>query len=71
MSSEEIGKRYALLIRLVRVARGLEAGGFYNAAKLCWALAYSEEVCASKRMGVPTGGEDLDRNRKIDRYAGR
>jgi hypothetical protein len=65
VSSEEIGKRYEQLIRLVRVARGLEAGGFYNAAKLCWALAFSEEVRASNRLGVPTGNEDLDREIEV------
>jgi len=48
---------YDDLIRLVRVARGLEAGGFNNAAKLAWGLLYSEEVKASSAGGVPRGAE--------------
>lgn len=46
---------YDQLIRLISVARGLEAGGYYGAAKLIWALAYSEEVKASNELGIPRG----------------
>jgi hypothetical protein len=46
--------------RLVRVARGLEAGGFYNAAKLLWALTYSQQVRLSSQLGVPTDRDELD-----------
>src|SRR5574341_261482 len=34
----------AELINLIRMARGLEAGGFYNASKYLWAMAYSKLV---------------------------
>ena len=53
--------RYEHLIRLVRVARGLEAGGYYNAAKLFWATAFSEEIRASNQQGVPTSADELNR----------
>ncbi|MFQ5793555.1 MAG: DinB family protein [Candidatus Bipolaricaulia bacterium] len=53
--------RYEHLIRLVRVARALEAGGYYNAAKLFWAAAFSEEIRASNEFGVPIGTDELDR----------
>jgi uncharacterized damage-inducible protein DinB len=52
---------YEHLIRLVRVARGLEAGGYYNAAKLLWAAAFSEEIRTSNEHGVPLDADDLDR----------
>jgi hypothetical protein len=42
-----------------RLARGLEGGGYYNAAKLIWALAYSDEVRLSRIAGLPTGEESL------------
>jgi hypothetical protein len=45
------------LIRLIRTARGLEAGGFYNAAKLMWAMAYSQEIKLSNESGIPRGQE--------------
>jgi uncharacterized damage-inducible protein DinB len=48
------------LIHLARLARGLEAGGFYNAAKVCWAAAYSEEIRASLEQGIPTSPEELE-----------
>ena len=48
------------LIHLARLARGLEAGGFYNAAKVCWAAAYSEEIRASLEQGLPMNQEELD-----------
>lgn len=47
------------LIRLVRVARGLDAGGYYGLAKLMWALAYSEEIKGSSAAGIPRS-DDLD-----------
>ena len=46
---------YDRLIRLVRAARGLEAGGFNNAAKLLWAMVYSQEVQAANERGIPRG----------------
>jgi rubrerythrin/uncharacterized damage-inducible protein DinB len=49
------------LIHLARLARGLEANGFYNSAKVCWAAAYSEEIRASLEQGIPTSQEELDR----------
>lgn len=45
------------LVRLVRIARGLEAGGYNNAAKLMWGLLFSEEVKAAKEQGTPRGAE--------------
>lgn len=48
------------LIHLARLARGLEAGGFYNAAKVCWAAAYSEEIRHSLEQGLPLSQEELD-----------
>jgi DinB superfamily len=48
------------LIRLIQAARGLEAGGFYNAAKLFWALIYSTEVRASNQLGLPANPDELD-----------
>ena len=58
-------KSYEHLIRLVRVARGLEAGGYYNAAKLFWAMVFSEEPRASNEQGVPLEAGDLDREMQI------
>ena len=49
------------LIHLARLARGLEANGFYNSAKVCWAAAYSEEIRASLEQGIPATREELDR----------
>lgn len=45
------------IIRLVRAARGSEAGGYNNVAKLLWALAYAEEVKQSNTAGVPRGAD--------------
>jgi len=45
---------YEQLIRMVRLARGLEMGGFYNAAKLLWAAAYAQELHDSGAQGIPT-----------------
>jgi uncharacterized damage-inducible protein DinB len=41
------------VIQFVRVARGLERDGLYNAAKLFWAAAFSTEVRESVRRGIP------------------
>jgi len=60
-SANSNATRYKHLIRLVRVARGLEAGGYYNAAKLFWAAAFSEEIRASNEQGVPLEADGLDR----------
>jgi DinB superfamily len=46
----------------VSLARGLEAGGYYNAAKLLWALAYSDEIRRSYIGGVPKGEAALARD---------
>jgi uncharacterized damage-inducible protein DinB len=51
---------YEHLIRLMRVARGLESGGFYNAAKLIWACLFSQEIRASNERGIPTVTDELD-----------
>jgi uncharacterized damage-inducible protein DinB/predicted RNA-binding Zn-ribbon protein involved in translation (DUF1610 family) len=51
---------YQDLISLVRAARGLEAGGFYNASKLFWALVYSQEVRLSNQTGLPADPAGLD-----------
>jgi uncharacterized damage-inducible protein DinB len=62
MTSTDLNaKDYEHLTRLVRVARGLEAGGYYNAAKLFWAMAFSEELRASNEQGIPLKVDDLDR----------
>lgn len=45
------------IIRLIRAARGLEAGGYYGVGKVLRALAYSEEVKASNAAGIPRGAE--------------
>lgn len=45
------------IIRLIRAARGLEAGGYYGVGKVLWALAFSEEVKASNGAGIPRGDE--------------
>lgn len=47
--------RYDLLLRTIRLARELEKGGFYNAAKLFWAAAFSYELRAANDL--PLGGE--------------
>jgi uncharacterized damage-inducible protein DinB len=52
---------YRHLIRLVRVARALEAHGYYNAAKLLWAVLFSEETRASNLQGLPIPIDQLDR----------
>jgi hypothetical protein len=44
-------------IRLARAARGLEAGGFNNGAKLLWGLLFAEEVRASNEQGIPRDAE--------------
>lgn len=43
------------IIQLVRLARGVEAGGYYNLSKLLWAMAYAEEIRGSNTAGVPRG----------------
>jgi uncharacterized damage-inducible protein DinB len=49
------------LVRLVRIARSLEAVGFYNAAKLFWALNDSAQIRATNEHGVPLPADALDR----------
>lgn len=43
------------IIRLVRLARGAQAGGYYGLAKVLWALAFSEEIRGSNQQGIPRG----------------
>lgn len=45
---------YTHLIRLIRAARGAEAGGFYGLSKLLWALAYRAEIQAAG-TDIPRG----------------
>lgn len=52
--------KYDQLINLVRLARGLEAGGLYNAGKVCWALVNASLVRASNERGVPVDTAALD-----------
>lgn len=51
--------RYDRLMRMVRLARGLEMGGYYNAGKLLWAAVYSEELRASGGKDIPATEEAL------------
>jgi hypothetical protein len=44
-----------------QLARGLEAGGYYNAAKVLWALAYADEVRLIDIAGIPQGEAALSR----------
>jgi hypothetical protein len=44
-----------------QLARGLEAGGYYNAAKVLRALAYADEVRLIDIAGIPRGEEALSR----------
>lgn len=52
--------QYEKLIGLVRLARQLEMEGYYNAAKLFWAFAFSDEIRAS-RKGLEVSHETLER----------
>jgi uncharacterized damage-inducible protein DinB len=47
-------------LRLGRLARGLEANGYYNIAKLCWALAYADTIKVNSKIGVPTTSVELE-----------
>jgi len=49
------------LINFVRIARGLERDGLYNAAKLFWAAVFSAEVRESGQRGIPINPEERDR----------
>lgn len=44
-----------------RLARGLEDAGYYNTAKVLWALAYADQVRLSRLAGAPGGEEALGR----------
>jgi uncharacterized damage-inducible protein DinB len=44
----------------VRVARGLETGGFYNAAKLLWAAAFSDQIRATNDRPLLSGTKALE-----------
>jgi len=50
---------YDLLLRTVRLARELEKGGFYNAAKLFWAAAFSHEIRATNALPLADGTNGL------------
>lgn len=50
--STAVPQPYAHLIRLIRVARALESGGIYNAAKLFWAAAFSHELRAAMQTAI-------------------
>ncbi len=50
---------YDLLLRTVRLTRELEKGGFYNAAKLFWAAAFSHEIRATNAMPLADGPDSL------------
>jgi len=43
------------IIRLVRLARGAQAGGYYGLAKVLWALAFADEIRQSNQQGIPRG----------------
>ena len=60
MAKTDFGARYERFIRLVRVAGGLEAGGYYNAAKLLWAIVFSQAIRASSEQGAPIDADELD-----------
>ena len=45
---------------LVRLARGVEAGGYYNLSKLLWAMAYAQEIRASNNAGIARGAKLID-----------
>ncbi len=47
-------------IKLINLARGLEAGGLYNAAKLFRALAFSQTTRAGYYADIPKSTQDLD-----------
>ncbi len=49
-----------LFIRLDRIASGLEAEGYFGAAKLCRALGVSMLTRASYEAGIPRAGDRLD-----------
>ncbi len=53
------------LTAYIRVARGLEAGGYYGVAKLLRGLAFAEEVKAANAAGIPRETALLDELRAI------
>ncbi len=61
-ASVEGAERFASLIRLVRLARQMERAGHYNAAKLLWAAAFSEEVRASEEAALEYDRDSVDRD---------
>jgi hypothetical protein len=48
------------IIQFVNLARKLETSGFYNAAKLLWAAAYSEEIRQSNLRGLSIDSQTLE-----------
>jgi uncharacterized damage-inducible protein DinB len=51
---------YEALLRMVRVACGLEGGGYYNAAKLFWAAVFSQEIRGVSDRKLAPGSDDLN-----------
>jgi ribosomal protein L32 len=49
------------IIRFVRLARRLEMSGLYNAAKLLWAAAFSEEIRQSNEGGISLSEQDIEK----------
>lgn len=56
--SMDDAQAYQQLIRLIRAAKGAEAGGFYGISKLLWAMAY--------RMEIQAAGEDIPRGDALE-----
>lgn len=48
------------IVQYVRMARRLEMNGLYNAAKLMWAAAYSEEIRQSSQDGLSFSSQELE-----------
>ena len=49
-----------IILQAIRIARGFEMRGAYNAAKLFWALAFSCEIQLSNAIGIQDGVDQLD-----------
>lgn len=49
------------IIRFVKLARQLEMSGLYNAAKLLWAAAFSEEIRLSNSGGLSFPEKDMEK----------
>lgn len=60
MAEKESRLNEESIVRLVRLARSLEAAGLYNAAKVIWATVYSEETHASLQLAALNTPQALD-----------